>query len=243
MSTCFVIMPITTPLGVVDSYGGDETHFEHVLAHLFTPAVEQAGYELIPPAVVSSEVIQAAIIRNLEKADLVLCDISGWNANVFFELGIRVALDRPVALVKDSRTDLIPFDNAPVSCHTYDSRLDPWVLGSEVPKLAQFIRAASEQQRNALWRYFGITQRAKESEPGDATQAKLDLLLAEVASLREIIAGSQTTTYSSPNQRERNTKIAKERFLVRRMRDILVKVGLAQVDNSITRGGAMSIPR
>jgi hypothetical protein len=34
-----------------------------------------------------SEIIQADIIRNLHAADLVLCDLSTLNANVFFEFG------------------------------------------------------------------------------------------------------------------------------------------------------------
>lgn len=40
----------------------------------------------------------------VEEADMVLCDMSRLNANVFFELGIRTALDRPAALVKDDQT-------------------------------------------------------------------------------------------------------------------------------------------
>lgn len=87
-----------------------------------------------------------------------------WNANVFFELGIRVALDRPVALVKDSFTEGIPFDNSLVSCHTYDPRMEPWCLSVEVPKLRAFIKTAGQQEQNALWRYFGITQRASHKD-------------------------------------------------------------------------------
>ena len=50
MSTCFVIMPISTPEHLVSEYGNDQNHFEHVLDHLFRPAIEQLGYELVPPA-------------------------------------------------------------------------------------------------------------------------------------------------------------------------------------------------
>lgn len=190
MPTCFVIMPITTPPERVELYDGDPDHFLHVIDYLFKPAIEQAGYEIIKPAFNNSEVIQGEIIRNLETADLVLCDISGWNANVFFELGIRVALDRPVALIRDTRTPSIPFDNAPVSCHQYDSRLAAWCVEAEIPKLRALIEAAGKQQQNALWKYFGITKRAKESDPGDPTQAKLEVLMNGMESLRGLVVSS-----------------------------------------------------
>ena len=166
-------MPITTPPDRVELYDNDPDHFLHVIDYLFKPAIEQAGFEIVKPAFNNSEVIQGEIIRHLETADLVLCDISGWNANVFFELGIRVALDKPVAMVRDTQTPTIPFDNNPRAHHQYDARMTPWCVEAEIPRLRVVLEAAGQQEQNALWRYFGITQRAKESIPGDATQANL----------------------------------------------------------------------
>src|SRR5690242_2160464 len=108
MVTCFVAMPISVPDEYVDTYSDRNEHFLHAFNHLFTPAIIECGYEVIPPAVSGSELIHAEIIKNLEQADLLLCDISCLNPNVFFELGIRTALDRPVAIVKDDHTKRIP---------------------------------------------------------------------------------------------------------------------------------------
>ncbi|SRR5579884_1679353 len=195
MPTCFVIMPITTPPDWLDYYGGDEDHFEHVLEYLFRPALVQAGYDVIPPSVSNSQIIQAEIILNLENADLVLCDMSASNPNVFFELGIRVALDRPVALVKDNYTANIPFDNAPVSCHTYEASIASWIIKEQIEKLAEFAKSAGVQDRNALWKYFGITQRGSSFQPDDPVEAKLDLVLSHLqqltATTRSIEATSQ----------------------------------------------------
>ena len=105
---CFIIMPITTPEHMVPSYHNDRDHFQHVLEVLFTPAVEAAGYQMIPPNVDGSEVIQAEIVERLINSDLVLCDISGFNPNVFVELGMRTALNKPVALVRDSLVEKLP---------------------------------------------------------------------------------------------------------------------------------------
>src|SRR5688500_7238945 len=104
MPTCIVIMPLTTPPAVRETYR-DEAHFAHVLQHHFAPALEAATYEVWPPAASGSDLIQGEIIRQLDQADLVLCDMTSLNANVFFELGIRTALDKPVAMVKDKHTD------------------------------------------------------------------------------------------------------------------------------------------
>ena len=195
--TCFVIMPISTPPEIVDAYGGDPDHFAHVLDHLFVPALTAGKYNVVRPAFDNSEVIQGEIIGHLAKADLVLCDISAWNANVFFELGIRVALDRPVALVRDNLT-AIPFDNSIVSCYTYNSSLALWSIQEEISALTAFVQKAGRQGRNALWKYFGIAQTASVHDAGDPVQAKLDVLLTEIQTLRQFGADNTSGGMASP---------------------------------------------
>jgi hypothetical protein len=182
---CFAIMPITTPEEAVARYGGDREHFLHVAEFIFKPAAELAGYRFVPASVDSSRVIQAAIIDNLARADVVLCDTSLWNANVFFELGIRVALNKPVALVRDGLTDTVPFDNTPVHCYEYDHRMEPWCLAAEIPKLGRHIAAAGAHEQNELWKFAGIQVSAQQTDAGNPEDAKLDLLLAKVAALAE----------------------------------------------------------
>lgn len=198
---CFAIMPITTPADQLGNYGNDSEHFRRVARYIFKPAAEAAGFTFKEPASTTSEIIQAEIIKFLEEADLVLCDTSLWNANVFFELGIRVALDRPVAMVKDDLTERIPFDNAMINCHTYCSRLDVWKVEEEVPKLRDFLATAGSQNQNALWKYFGITQRAEQTNYENPEDAKLELLLGEVTLLRRAIVGQGSTTAAIPGLR------------------------------------------
>lgn len=179
--TCFVAMPVTTPSFYAEKFD-DPEHFAHVLAHLFVPALEEVGLTVIPPSVRGGEVIHAEIIRNLEQADLVLCDLSSLNPNVFFELGIRTSLDRPVALVKDSLTKQIPFDLNAVNTLTYDGSLSPWKLKLDIPLLADHINSTLNNGNpgNSIWRYFGLTKRATPSTAGaNPVEAKLDLLLSE----------------------------------------------------------------
>ena len=121
--TCFIIMPISVPEEAVDTYRDGTAHFTNVLDCLFVPGVEGAGFTAIPPQAEGAEVIQADIIRNLETADLVLCDMSSLNPNVFFEFGIRTSLNKPVCVVKDDLTQRVPFDTGIINHHEYRSSL------------------------------------------------------------------------------------------------------------------------
>jgi hypothetical protein len=179
--TCFVAMPVTTPEYYVGELR-DSEHFSHVLEYLFKPALEQVGFSVIPPSVGGANLIHAEIIKNLEQADLVLCDLSGLNPNVFFELGIRTALNRPVALVKDDLTVQTPFDLSAVNTLSYNSLVRPWTLTAEIPRMSDHIKSVIDMgmSGNALWKYFGLTKPAAPSEEG-TVEAKLDLLINELA--------------------------------------------------------------
>lgn len=210
MPDCFVIMPLTTPKAAIDTYSGDIAHFAHVLEHLFAPAVNAAGYTLIEPAMRGGDLIQAEIVKNLETADLVLCDMSLLNANVFFELGIRTALDKPVAMVKDDKTTSVPFDNSIINHHAYDSSLAPWTLATEIDALKQHLTdtATRSQDRNSLWRYFGVRQRAEPAEIENPIESKLDLLIREVDRLRGLGASVQAPVISNDQAKTVFTKLA-----------------------------------
>jgi hypothetical protein len=198
VAKCFVVMPVSTPEMWVQKYN-DTEHFKHVLEHLFTPALTSANYDVVPPTASGSDLIHAEIIKNLEECDLVLCDISTSNPNVFFELGIRTSLDRPVVLVRDNFTTQIPFDTGSINTHTYESSLQPWILESQISGLAKHITEAAEKSgdRNTLWRYFGLTQRATPAEVTDPTQAKLDLLIGEVTQLANTARARKPEDYST----------------------------------------------
>lgn len=197
MPNCFVIMPVRTPTHAVAQYGDDRDHFLHVLEHLFAPAIANAGHEMVKPIMRGADLIQAEIIKNLEQADLVLCDMSLLNPNVFFELGIRTALDRPVALVKDVKTTTYPFDVSAINTHSYDGSLAPWKLVNEIEALKQHLRDTVERAdgRNNLWKYFGLTQRAEPGEIQNPVEQRLDLLTQEVLAMRR---GLRPTTRDAP---------------------------------------------
>ncbi len=194
---CFIIMPITTPDEHVGLYKGDKDHFTHVLEHLFMPALEEAGFNPIPPTSQGSEIIHADIIKQLSDADLVLCDMSILNPNVFFEFGIRTALDKPVVLVADDKLKgKVPFDAGFINCHPYDSSLEPWHIKDDIKGLVEHIKISFDKsgERNALWKHFGIAQTGVLKSEDATVGAKLDLLTKEVASLKDVKSKSERDT-------------------------------------------------
>jgi hypothetical protein len=104
---CGVIMPISG----ID--GCNEQHWDDV-REIVEAAVEKAGFE---PRLVSDAdevgIIQKRIIQNVYNDPVVVCDVSGKNPNVMFELGMRLAFDKPTIIVKDDKTTYT-FDTAPI---------------------------------------------------------------------------------------------------------------------------------
>lgn len=188
--TCFIAMPISTPEHVLPLYGNDSEHFMHVLECLFIPAVEKAGLLAIPPFAKGSEVIHADIIEQLQTADLVLIDMSSLNANAFFEFGIRVAVNKPICVVRDSQTPKIPFDAAPINAETYNPKLDGWLVKAEIEKLAGHISASLERSKgqNAMWKHFGLQVTAQLPGPPTDPDDQFSVIMNEIAGINRSMA-------------------------------------------------------
>jgi hypothetical protein len=197
---CFIIMPITTPPKFVDIYKGDNDHFNHVLEHLLIPAVEEAGFEPVPPKREGSNIIHADIIKDLSDCELVLCDMSILNPNVFFEFGIRTALDKPVALVVDDKTKPIPFDTGIINYYPYDGSLTAWTIDEQKKKLAKHIQEAYKKSEghNALWKHFGVAQigtfKPEDAEVGE----KIDFLMNKISALETQLTNQEITYWRLP---------------------------------------------
>ena len=194
MEDLFIIMPITTPQNKLAEYDHDEDHFKHVLECLFEPAIKKAGFNPVPPKTAGSEIIQADIINRLSEATLVMCDMSILNPNVFFEFGIRTALDKPVVLVTDDKTVNLPFDTSIINYHQYNSSLKSWVIHEEIEKLAEHIKSSNKKSRtrNALWKYFGIEQTGTFNLDKVTNDDKIDIMMQKIDHLYSLISFIQS---------------------------------------------------
>lgn len=190
---CFIIMPITTPESQIPKYSGGSNHFRRVLDHLFIPAIENAGFQPIPPIAKGSDMIHGRIINKLITSDLVLCDMSSFNPNVFFELGIRTALNKPISHVIDDVASKPPFDAGIINYHVYKSSLEVWNLQDDINGLARHIKDSIETSgdTNTMWKNLGISLIAHPAEIEEDRDAQLSYLIMQVESLSEKIEKRQ----------------------------------------------------
>lgn len=100
--TCGLVMPISP----ID--GCSMEHWAEVKS-IITEALSTENTIQFDVKLVSDAddvgVIQKRIVQNLYSSDIVVCDVSGKNPNVMFELGMRLAFDKPTIIVKDDKTD------------------------------------------------------------------------------------------------------------------------------------------
>ncbi|MES2074931.1 MAG: RNA helicase [Pseudomonadota bacterium] len=107
IKTCGLIMPISA----ID--GCSAEHWVEVKA-IIQEALKDTEFKV---DLVSNAnevgVIQQRIVTNVYTSDIVVCDVSAKNPNVMFELGMRLAFDKPTIIIKDDETNY-SFDTSPI---------------------------------------------------------------------------------------------------------------------------------
>ena len=104
---------LACPIGIEASNERKQSDGLHyVLTNSLTQLFQSDGYELIrADGIPESGRISRQILEELRDADLVIADLTGLNANVFYEVGIRQAMLKPLVLVA-AKGQKIPFDLA-----------------------------------------------------------------------------------------------------------------------------------
>ena len=148
--TAFVILPFIER---------DSKHpsgfFAETLRSLITPAAKESGFTVKTANRQGSDLIQSTIVNDLIEADLVIADLTEHNPNVMFELGFRMAQDKPVVLLKAAGTGpLFDVDNM-LRVFEYNSNLWQTTIEKDLPNLCEFIKGSWEN-RTSEKSYVGI---------------------------------------------------------------------------------------
>ena len=151
-NTCGIVMPISE----ID--GCSTSHWQEVLT-IITDAAESHGFEA---RLVSDSddvgVIQKRILQNLYENDIIVCDVSAKNANVMFELGLRLAFDKPAIVLKDNKTSY-SFDTSPIEHLEYprDLRYSEIIAFKEKlgAKMKATLEASKKKDYTTFLRHFG----------------------------------------------------------------------------------------
>lgn len=180
---CGIVMPISD----IDGY--PTGHWAEVKS-IITAAVRSLTdisfeVELVSESRVAG-VIQKRIVQRLYRDDIVICDVSAKNANVMFELGMRLAFDKPTVVIKDDRTPYI-FDTGPLEHLEYPATLRHGQIQAFQDALAEKVKATYEKSHHdsdstSYLKSFGTFEVAKISTTYVEGQ---DLVIAELREMRQ----------------------------------------------------------
>lgn len=137
----FVAMPFSEKTGKYP-----DGFYKEVMRNLITPAGVEAGFSVETARKDGSDIIHSTIVNDLLDADLVIADLSDHNPNVLFELGVRMAHDKPVALIRAKGTgQIFDVDNL-LRVYDYNPNLWPSTLEEDIPNLVKHIKATWERK-------------------------------------------------------------------------------------------------
>lgn len=178
---CGIVMPIAA----MGKYS--ETHWLEV-RQIISDAIKDAGFK--PNLVSDSEdvgVIQKRIVQNLYDNEIVVCDVSGKNPNVMFELGLRLAFDKPTIIVTDNDTGF-SFDTNIIEHIIYRSDLRyTSILDFKVrltDKIKATIKASKASDYTTFLKHFGEFNASKLTKKEGSLN---EIILDEIASLNSKI--------------------------------------------------------
>ncbi|NOI93202.1 hypothetical protein F0235_22555 [Vibrio splendidus] len=130
---CFIAMPIS------DMDGYPRGHFSRVYEHLIKPACEEAGYKAVrADDIFENTVVMVDVLRNLIEFDMVICDTSGMNPNVMYEIGIRHAYNKKTVLLRDDVTKEV-FDIQGLRSIKYDKNLRIDNVQNKISEIKQLL--------------------------------------------------------------------------------------------------------
>lgn len=138
--TCFVMMPFGDPLG---------KYYSLVYEH----AVRKAG---LKPVRADNEIFGTGKIidqiwKGISESKVLIAELTTRNPNVFYELGLAHALQKPVVLVSSNEED-VPFDLKHIRVIYYDV-YDPFWGDKLIDKIAENILSALNNPEEAIFQY------------------------------------------------------------------------------------------
>jgi hypothetical protein len=136
--SCFVMMPFAEPHG-------------NYYSKIYDPAIRKAG---LRPVRADDEIFAIGKIidqiwTGINKAKVLVAELTTRNPNVFYELGLAHALKKPVVLVSANEPD-VPFDLKHIRVIYYDVS-DPFWGNKLIDKVAENVLSAIKNPEEALF--------------------------------------------------------------------------------------------
>ncbi len=157
LDTCFIVMPF-----------GE--WYDRYYKEVYAGATKDAGFEpQRADGLFSTGTVIEQIWEQIRKAKVLLADLTGKNANVFYELGLAHAVSKPVILITGNLED-VPFDLRHLRVIVYDIRDPFW--GDKLRKnITAYLRSARKEPEKSIPQPFRDSRQA--SEAGDEGEGTL----------------------------------------------------------------------
>lgn len=173
---CFVIMPFS------DTQSCTEQKWTEIFEYIIKPAVEESGlsYEC-KRSVAERENIIKGILEALNKANVVIADLTDNNPNVFYELGVRHTLANRTILIAQGE-EHIPFDLRPYPVAFYsESPAKIAEFKSDIKKKLEDIETNPERADNPVGDFLKDRNIVLLSTEKSANTKKLCALVTELS--------------------------------------------------------------
>lgn len=200
--TCGIIMPIS----LIDNCPPE--HWADVLGILKDVCTTN---DFIPNLVSDADdigVIHNRIIENIYSSDIVICDVSCKNANVMFELGMRLAFDKPTIIIKDDLTG-----------YSFDTSL---IEHLEYPRDLRF--TSINKFKDSLGKKLTATYEKSKSDPNYSTFLK-NFGKYKIAHLEDREVSTDTFILNAIEELRRDVRVIKNVSLHDREDNVRINFG------------------
>jgi len=136
LDTCFVMMPFGQ-------------WFDRYYQEIYVPGIKDAGFEPVrADELFSTGSVVEQIWEQIAKSKVLLADLTGKNANVFYELGLAHAAIKPVVFAAAQVED-VPFDLRHLRVIIYDVREPEWAARLR-KSVADYLRNAARDPEKSI---------------------------------------------------------------------------------------------
>jgi len=192
--TCGIVMPISA----MDNCSSE--HWLEVMK-LIKESAEIAGFDcqLVSDSE-ESGIIQKRIVTNIYHSDIIVADVSGKNPNVMFELGMRLAFDKPAIVIKDDKTNY-SFDTGIIEHIPYPRDLHYYNIIAFKDQLSKKIKAtytksSTDPEYTTFLKHFGEFTVAKIEKTELPSQ---DYMVKSIEALSEQVSALQRSLSARKN--------------------------------------------
>ncbi len=185
------------PISSIDDC--NETHWGEVLKILKESLLGTKFDAEIVSSADDTGVIQGRIVQSLFDDPIVICDVSAKNPNVMFELGLRLAFDKPTVIIKDDKTNY-SFDTSVIEHIPYPRDLHFHKIVEFKEKLRMKVegtykRAQEDADYSCFLKHF-VKYKPKEMSVVELPAA--EVILKELSAIRADVNNLRQSARSFP---------------------------------------------